>query len=582
MKLLRQKMIFKLIAMVGLLITFICGSTMYVAYQQEEGLYLDQLKVIQDMVELSMNQHTDEIEVIKEAMVNDPQAYLVDEAAAAMQFQLNELSGHNRIVNAYLFYPEEKMDGSDKLLTVLMGNSEYYEQGMIPLTEYTVPERLDQALSAAKEDQIGLSSQYRDETGTWISTMSSLRNTSGNVVAYLAIDFDYDIIEKELEEKSNIAIIVGLIAGAIGIGVLLLLLNHNLRPVRQLSSLSEQVAQGDLTVSLSTKRQDEIGRLANNFNGMVGNIRQLISQIQESSEQVAESSEKLKEGAAQTEQATHQVAAAIEEIAGGAEIQLKSSEESSVAMEEMAAGIQRIAEASSSAAEASSSAAEEAGQGLQVMEENERHIDSINHNVKQTVAVISKLESLSGEIGRITDAISQISSQTNILALNAAIEAARAGEHGRGFAVVSTQIRKLAEQSQQSSEQIAGLIETIQRETRQAVETMQVGAEEIDAVAGIVGGTGAAFKNIAGSIDHINQQIMEMSASAEQMSAGTEEISASISELAHISRQSSGNSQNVAAASEEQLASMGDISAAAVDLNSMARSLKETVSKFKL
>ena len=385
------------------------------------------------------------------------------------------------------------------------------------------------------------------------------------------------------ERTLMIILMVGILAVVVGIAIALIMGRIISKPVIALAESAIKMAEGDLTVKpVSVKNRDEIGDLVNSFNLMAGNLRMVIEKVSINSSHTASSAEELTASAEQTTKATEQIASAIQNIANGTETQVESANHSSTAVNEMAIGIQQIAETSTSVSESAIETTREASAGNESLQQMIQQMDIINEAVTDSSVSVKKLGDLSKEIGNIISVITGIADQTNLLALNAAIEAARAGEHGKGFAVVADEVRKLAEQSKESADQIAGLITQIQDDTNQAVQVMKVGTTEVATGKLIVDETGKRFEQILVSIEQVTAQIQEVSAISEEMSASTEQVNASIGEMANIAQHSAENTQNVAAASEEQLASMEEISASATNLTKMAEDLEEIVKQFKL
>ncbi|MGE5702574.1 MAG: methyl-accepting chemotaxis protein [Clostridia bacterium] len=354
------------------------------------------------------------------------------------------------------------------------------------------------------------------------------------------------------------------------------------KPIKQMQVLMEKAEKGDLTVQGNYVSKDEVGVLTKDFNEMISGLKEMMLKVNADSLNLASSAEQLSASTDQTLAATNQITTAIYEVSTGAERQLTSSEEMAKSMEEMAIGIQRIAESSSTASESSSDASAEAGQGNQSVQEAVGQMSSIREAVDQSARTVQRLGERSSEIVNIVDVITSIASQTNLLALNAAIEAARAGEHGRGFAVVADEVRKLAEQSEQSGQQITSLIQEIQRDTEEAVKAMDLVSKNVETGMVMVGEAGQAFGNIMGAIQHVNDQIQEVSALSEEMSAISEEIAASVGEVERISRDTSMSSKTVAASSQQQLASMEEISASTQSLSKLSQELQEITNEFKL
>ncbi|WP_391204884.1 methyl-accepting chemotaxis protein [Psychrobacillus sp. L4] len=386
-----------------------------------------------------------------------------------------------------------------------------------------------------------------------------------------------------IQKTKTLALTLGVIAILVGILIALFMGRVISKPIIALANSAKKLAEGDLSVNeVNVKNKDEIGELVHSFNDMAKNLRMVIEQVSLNSIHVASSAEELTASAEQTTQATNQIATSIQDIASGAETQVLGANECSTAMQEMTIGIQQVAETSSTVSESAIETSKEAHLGNELLQKVIQQMNTINLSVEDSASVIRKLGGLSQEIGNIIGVITGIADQTNLLALNAAIEAARAGEHGKGFAVVADEVRKLAEQSKESADQIADLINQIQVDTGRAVNVMEVGTKEVASGMTVVQEAGAGFEKILTSIEQVTSQIQEVSAISEEMSASAEEVNASLEEMASIAQLSASNTQNVASASEEQLASMEEISTSASSLSTMAEDLQTLVKQFKL
>ncbi|MNZ98916.1 Methyl-accepting chemotaxis protein McpB [compost metagenome] len=250
-------------------------------------------------------------------------------------------------------------------------------------------------------------------------------------------------------------------------------------------------------------------------------------------------------------------------------------------MNEMTIGIQRIAESASTAAELSSQTNQLATEGEAVISQTLLQMQAVASHVTTTFSTLHELKEENDKISEMLALIGDVANQTNLLALNASIEAARAGEHGKGFAVVAHEIRKLAERSKESSEQIAELLHSIGAHTDDAVTAMESSMEAAQAGTSVTNQAGEAFRSIVTSIRDVSSQVQEVSAATEQMSAGSEQIAASLDSLEGITSTTAGNSQRVAASSEEQLASMQEVASSSEQLRNLAASLNEAVGHFK-
>ncbi|KMY49595.1 methyl-accepting chemotaxis protein [Peribacillus loiseleuriae] len=355
------------------------------------------------------------------------------------------------------------------------------------------------------------------------------------------------------------------------------------RPLEMITKNAKEIANGNLAIEeIKIKNRDEIGQVASSFNQMAENLRAIIHEINLTSEQVASSSEELMASTEETTSATKQVVTSIQEVASSVEVQGENTEESARSIGEISIGVQSIAESTSVIAESTMETTTQANTGNVNIQKVVGQMKLIYGASRDTITVMEALESRSKGIGQIIEVITGIAEQTNLLALNAAIESARAGEHGKGFAVVAEEVRKLAESSKVSANQIAEIIKLIQMDTMKAVEMTNTGNKEVQNGLNLAEETGKTFNQILKSIEGVSAQAQELSAISEEMSASVEQVNASIEEVAQLAKVSSGNATEIAAASEEQLATLEEVTSSASSLADLAEKLRELVRKFKL
>ncbi len=352
--------------------------------------------------------------------------------------------------------------------------------------------------------------------------------------------------------------------------------------LRQGMEFADAMAKGDFTRRIEVTAKDEISTLLASLAQAGQNLRALVRQAVDISDQLAASAQQLTATADQSAKVIGQMAGTVEEMAQGAEQQVGAVNAATAVIEEMSASVQQVAANANVVAEASGRTSDVARSGGRSIDTAVTQMANIEHTVTTSAAVVAKLGERSKEIGQIVDTISSIAGQTNLLALNAAIEAARAGEQGRGFAVVAEEVRKLAEQSQEATGQIAALIGEIQGETDQAVAAMQKGTHEVKVGTEVVNAAGKAFGEIITAIDQVVGQIGEISQAIGQMAKGSQQIVGAVKSIDSVSRDIAAQTQTVSAASEEQTASTEEIASSSEALAKLSQDLQGAINKFKV
>ncbi|MFM5522752.1 methyl-accepting chemotaxis protein [Aeromonas jandaei] len=312
--------------------------------------------------------------------------------------------------------------------------------------------------------------------------------------------------------------------------------------------------EGDLTVHIDTRSQDEVGQLARNFNQFVARLHGIVSRLRDVTVELAAQSRAQAAGAHSRSQRVRQQQDEIVMVA--------------TAVTEMASATQEIAGNAEFAATTSGEAVKLAVAGQSQVGQSQRSITGLADEVADASQIINELDAHAQKISGILATISGIAEQTNLLALNAAIEAARAGEQGRGFAVVADEVRVLSRRTHDSTDEIQQMIETLQQTTRRAVGGMETSRQ--------LAGTSVEDAESANqSLARINEAIGSISDMATQIAAAAEEQTSVTSEISR-------NTENIRHVSQELAEQANQEAARAAELKALTERLEQEIGRFRL
>ncbi|TBU97432.1 methyl-accepting chemotaxis protein [Phytopseudomonas dryadis] len=331
-------------------------------------------------------------------------------------------------------------------------------------------------------------------------------------------------VQEEIDQRvgtiiTSIMVIGGVLLVVFGV-VGLILSNTFLRPLQQIKANLDDIAagEGDLTRRLPIGSHDELGELAGSFNRFVEKVHGLVRQIVEMTGQLTELVGQVSAQAQRSEQAM--------------ERQRHETDQVATAINEMSAAAHEVAKSAQGAAEAAQQTDREGLAAKQVVDGSIERIHSLVSDIRGSGVSLDSLQQDVQSIVSVLDVIRSIAEQTNLLALNAAIEAARAGEAGRGFAVVADEVRALASRTQQSTQEIQGMINRLQSGTLEAVNSMRQSSDAGEITSEQANKAGASLDAIARLIGTINAMNAQIASAAEEQTAVAEEINRSVHQIA--------------------------------------------------
>jgi methyl-accepting chemotaxis protein len=459
------------------------------------------------------------------------------------------------------------------------------------------------------------------DSASRMSTFSTWVTTGGTFLALLAGGFIAVLTARSITEPLTHLITVAREIGDSGdldqnidihrndeIGALATTFNNMVAYLKEMASVSMAVAEGDLAVEIVPRsKRDTLGnafiRMSHGLQELVRTTRDSASQVSAGSNQVAgaadESAKVSVQASSAIEEVTstmHEMSINVQNVVKNTQVQASSVAETSASIDQMVTSIQRVADTAKVLLDIANRSREEVVTGIQTMEKTTDGLNRTNQAIQSSAEIINILGHRADDIGKIIEVIDDLAEQTNLLALNAAIEAARAGEHGLGFAVVADEVRKLAEKSTQSTKEIADLIQSIQREARQAVENMERSTRIVEEGLSLGNDLGSALHKISNVVTEVYKFSQEIGAATNEQSVGSSQIAKATSRLTEITQeinsaveeQASGAQAVVRAMDkmrelvQQSASSSTELSAAAEQMLKLSRNLLDSMDRFVL
>ncbi|WP_432408043.1 methyl-accepting chemotaxis protein [Wukongibacter sp. M2B1] len=404
------------------------------------------------------------------------------------------------------------------------------------------------------------------------------------------IDHIIDSEKEAIESNKNKILITMIIWSAIClivVGFIAIYLGKKIsNPIIKLTSLIDKTAKFDLTYDesfqLLLKNSDETGIMAKQVYDMREALRGIVGTIKGQSQNLLDSSSHLSQNTNETALSIDEVAKAIEELASGSTNQAAEASDSTLKLENLNEKIDDLIKSTNLISSYTEKTNEVNTKSLSTMKELQRSFKANNEMTEEISQNIDSLSVKSSDIGEIVGVIQSIAEQTNLLALNAAIEAARAGDAGKGFAVVAEEVRKLAEETANSTHKIEDITTEIQKEVKNVNHTMdktRVVVQNADKAAVEVE---KVFRETTESVEKITEQLGSLAGNIDIVNQYKEDVTLSIQNIASVIQQSSASTEELSASIEEQSATIQEMADMAERLKDIANDLGDEVNIFKV
>lgn len=365
----------------------------------------------------------------------------------------------------------------------------------------------------------------------------------------------FNSVNQKTESTVSIGITVGIVTIALLFVVAYPISAATKSSIEQISSSMKRIAEedGDLTSRINSTSKDELGVLVHWFNTFISKLQSTIKQTVDTALPLAQTATNIRELSNQSQVIF--------------EKQLVSSEQSQISVGEMNQSVERISNNALNASSSASEAQKGANKGLADVQLTIESIQQLSRSIEESSETVTKLEEGSNKVNVVLEVIKGIAEQTNLLALNAAIEAARAGEQGRGFAVVADEVRNLASRTQESTEEINGILEELQSTAKEAVEKMESSRTQVNKSVECAGDAGESLNTITITVGEINSMNEEIADNTNQQKEISSRLVTSVSDIKSKTQESNEASQQLTSAS-------GELSELASVLESIATQFK--------
>ena len=353
-------------------------------------------------------------------------------------------------------------------------------------------------------------------------------------------------------------------------------------PTRQLKSLLKRAEQGDFTANASYVAHDELGEVVLSYNQMVTEVKRLLHTVTDSAYEVEEMTGKLQKSSEQSSTTTLKIAKDVQSISESTSASSSKLASNTASLEEVLNDVQVILEKVQVVESFAQKTARDAESGTEIVQANLTQMQAIKQAVEKSNTAIFNLVERAASIDQMIEVIERITAQTNLLALNASIEAARAGEHGKGFAVVANEVRKLAEQTVQSTQTITSIVQNIHLDSSYAVQMMEGVLVATEQGVAVTGQTASSFDQILEKVHTIKPYIMEVSTTVQEIANHTQKVSEDAGMLTALSDTNAVSTKHVATLTADQLKAQQQFHNYIKELRKVSKVLQIAVKRFSI
>lgn len=354
------------------------------------------------------------------------------------------------------------------------------------------------------------------------------------------------------------------------------------KTIKKFSSDLDGFKSGDFSHMIEPKVYGVLGFVASVVNAVVSDIRSLIEGFFNLSLSITQASRKVTSTSEEASAAIEEISRTVDEIAKGAAAQAEEAQQGVMVVDKLSDQINFVYESYSGITTETNKIINLNNVGLKAVTTLRDKSKETYETSEKIFSVVGNLTNTIKDIGLFVESIENIAEQTNLLALNAAIEAARAGEAGKGFAVVADEVRKLADQSRKSTEEINNMMQSIQEESALAISSMEVMKKVSQEQNQAVDKTNSSFSDIANAIDFIVGKINEVNKAVIKMQTDKTEVISAIENISSVSEETAASSQEVAATTENQLKTIDDMKIASESLSQLVKQLDVKLKRYKL